>query len=300
MRLLMQLDLPGAGLSGDEEVGHRGEVQHVRPARDVPAEADLERVGRLPGLGRREDVAQRHELALLVRHLDADRAAARDGRQDAHVRARHRVRDVVAQAGDAIDLDARRELELVARHGGADGHADEARVDTEVAQRRLEDLAALLDDATVHLLRGAALQQVARRQGPVPVAVGREVDRHLTLVALTDRDVGRRVDDLRGQRRRVLVVEVGRLDDQRRRRARRPPRPPRRRLLRLLVGLGVDQVDLGDRLDGGAPRWQRPTRRERLVVLVRVREVGLHAVAPQVERVDHEGRGHAPARGRRR
>ena len=35
--------------------------------------------------GRREHVAQRHELALLVRHLHADRAAPGDRGEDAHV-----------------------------------------------------------------------------------------------------------------------------------------------------------------------------------------------------------------------
>ncbi len=37
-------------------------------------------------------------LAVDVGDLDADRALAWDGREDAHVRARHRVRDVLATA----------------------------------------------------------------------------------------------------------------------------------------------------------------------------------------------------------
>ena len=75
-----------------------GEVEHHGLAGDVAAEPDLERVRGLLRLGRGEDVAEGHELALLVRHLDADRAAARDRGEDAHVGRRHRVRDVVAEA----------------------------------------------------------------------------------------------------------------------------------------------------------------------------------------------------------
>ena len=72
---------------------------------------------------RREDVAERDELALLVRHLDADRAATGDRREDAHV-----VADAIAYAmswprlGHPVHLHARCELELVARHRRADGH----------------------------------------------------------------------------------------------------------------------------------------------------------------------------------
>ena len=51
---------------------------------------------------------------------------------------RHRVRDLLGETGHLVDLDARRELELVTGDGGTDGSADEARVDTELTQRRFE------------------------------------------------------------------------------------------------------------------------------------------------------------------
>ena len=54
--------------------------------------------------------------------------------------------------GDPVDLHARRELELVAGDGRADGHADELGVDAVLGERRLEHLAALLDEAAVDLV----------------------------------------------------------------------------------------------------------------------------------------------------
>ena len=74
--------------------------------------------------------------------------------------ARHRIGDLLGEARDLVDLHARRELELVAGDGGADGRAEEAGVDAELAHRRLEDLAALLHELRVDLARLAALQDV--------------------------------------------------------------------------------------------------------------------------------------------
>ena len=83
----------------------------------------------LVGLGRGQDVAQGDQLAVLVGHLDADGRRARDGGQDAHVGRRHGVGDVLGQAGDPGHLDAGPELELVAGHRRADGHADQPGLD---------------------------------------------------------------------------------------------------------------------------------------------------------------------------
>ena len=122
--LLMQLDLPAPVWPAISTCGNVARFGEHRVARDVAAHRDLERVLRLLRLGAREDVAERHDRAHLVRHLDADRAAAGDRRQDANVVARHRVRDLLGEARDLVDLHAGRELELVARHGRADGRAD--------------------------------------------------------------------------------------------------------------------------------------------------------------------------------
>ena len=81
--------LAGAGGAGDEQVGHRGQVDQHRPAVDVLADGHLERVGGPAGLGRRQDVAEGDELAVVVGDLDADGRAAGDGGQDAHVGGGH-------------------------------------------------------------------------------------------------------------------------------------------------------------------------------------------------------------------
>ena len=61
-----------------------------------------------------------------VGHLDADRLAARDRRQDAHVGRRHRVGDVLVEARDPGHLHAGAELELVAGDRRAHHHARRA------------------------------------------------------------------------------------------------------------------------------------------------------------------------------
>ena len=62
VRILLLEDDPaiaGTGGTGDEEMRHLREVGHDGPAVDVATDGDLERVGRLTGLGRGEDVAHR-------------------------------------------------------------------------------------------------------------------------------------------------------------------------------------------------------------------------------------------------
>ena len=43
--------LAGTGLTGDQQVGHLREVDHLRVTRDIPTESYLEGVGRLRGFG---------------------------------------------------------------------------------------------------------------------------------------------------------------------------------------------------------------------------------------------------------
>ena len=97
--------------------------------------------------------------------------------------ARHRVGDLLGEARDLVDLHAGRELELVAGDGGADGRAEQAGVDAELAHRRLEHLAALLDECGSTSLDSLRFRTLAGGQLPRALAVtGREVD--LELLAL--------------------------------------------------------------------------------------------------------------------
>ena len=158
------------------------------PAMSLPTatSSGLRRLGRFR---RREQVAERHELTLAVRHLDTDRRAAGDRSEDAHVGGRHRVGDVLLQARDPGDLDAETELELVASHGRADGHPDERGLDAVRRQRLLEHAAAGLDLLAIDGLLARAVEERHRRQDPlarrcVPsgeATPGLAADRHLRL-----------------------------------------------------------------------------------------------------------------------
>ena len=178
-----------------------------------------------------EDVAQGHQLARPVGHLDADGRLARDGGQDAHVGRGHGVGDVLGQAGDPGHLDPGAELELVAGDGRADPAADQAGLDAVGGQRAHQVLAGRVELALVlvHLLGGvqerhgrAAPTRRARAWRPAPVAGStRRLDR-LGLGVERDVDVPSRVgrllvgrcvlgDDGAGPARRphrVVVVDV--------------------------------------------------------------------------------------------
>ena len=109
---------------------------------------------------------ERDEVALPVRHLDTDGRAPRDRSEDAHIRRRHGVGDVLVEARDAGDLHSGGELELVPGDRRANGHPDEPRLDAVGGERRLEHPAGLLDQPLVDLLGGAPCEQVERRQLP--------------------------------------------------------------------------------------------------------------------------------------
>ncbi len=143
---------------------HAREVGHDRVAGDVLAEPDGERRadGRLV-----DEIAERDEVRRAVGHLDADGLLARDRREDADLGRRQRVGEVVAQRGDARDLRAGRELQLVARDARARDGADQPRLDAVLGQRRQQRRADALDVDVLALGRGAALQHARVRQAVV-------------------------------------------------------------------------------------------------------------------------------------
>ena len=114
---LMHDDFPAPGRSGDDQVGQVLKVEHPRRPCDVLTKGDGKGVGIFDGLGCREDVTECHQLAMPVGDLDADRALARDRSEDAHVRRRKRIRDVVGKTCHARDPYAGSELDLVSRNG---------------------------------------------------------------------------------------------------------------------------------------------------------------------------------------
>ena len=174
--------LAGAGGAGDQQVRRGGQVEEHRPAGDVLADGDVQRLGGGLGLGRRHDVAQADQLAGVVGDLDADGRTAGDRRQDAHVRGGHRVGDVAVEAGDPRHLHTGAELQLVAGDGGADGLAHQPGLHPVGGEGIHQGAPAGLHLGLVDRLVGAAAEVVHRRQGPL-AALGTGAELQLGLLA---------------------------------------------------------------------------------------------------------------------
>jgi len=119
-------------------MGHRGQIGDIGRAGDGLAEADAEhRSGGLELAGS-EDLAQPDHLRLFVGDLDADGVLAGDRGDDADPFGAHRHGQVVGQSGDAADLDAGRQLHLVAGDDRAGVDFGHPRLDVEIGQLFLE------------------------------------------------------------------------------------------------------------------------------------------------------------------
>ncbi len=173
--------LARAGRPGDQEVRHLGEVHHHRAAGDVTSEGDLQGMRGTLRLERLQHAAERDELPVPVRHLDADRRAARDRGEDAHVGRRHGIGDVLRERGHAGHLHAGAELQLETGDRRPDREADEVGLDAVGAEGALEDAAPLLDRLAVQVLFLALLQELEGRQLP---GTGRRPDRQAELFRL--------------------------------------------------------------------------------------------------------------------
>ena len=211
--------LAGTGRAGDQDVRHLREVRDDVPALDVLAERDGQRVVVGAGHPRPQHVAEGDVLPVDVRHLDADRALARDRADDPHVRRLHRVGDVARQLGDPLDLDAVAELDLVAGDRRATGESGDRGVDVELVEHAGQRGDHVVVGLAACLRRLADAEHVRRRQ--LVVAVGQ----HELLVPQRQRRVLRRLagpartrqrDGLAGGDR---IGVGGRLDRQRQRAA---------------------------------------------------------------------------------
>ena len=142
--------LAGARRTRDEHVRHLREVRDDVAAFDVLADTHDHRVRVVARRLAAQHVAEADEFLVGVRDLDTDGLLAGDRRQDAHVGARDGVRDVLAQPRHTVDLDARAEFDLVARHRRAARKPADDGIDAEL----LEYLGQRVDDTVV---RGGTL-----------------------------------------------------------------------------------------------------------------------------------------------
>ena len=110
-----------SGGTGHEQVRHLGEVGHEGLVADGLAETDGQVVFVVLELVGVEDVLHGHNLRVGVRHLDADGALARDGRDDTDAEGGEAQRDVVLQVLDFADANAFCRYNLVQGNGRSDG-----------------------------------------------------------------------------------------------------------------------------------------------------------------------------------
>ena len=95
-------------------------------------------LGRVARLDAGDHLAQPDHVAVVVGHLDADRRLARNRRHDPHARHRQGDRQVVGQAHDPRDPQARLELDLELGDHRAGVDLDDADLVAEIEQRPLQ------------------------------------------------------------------------------------------------------------------------------------------------------------------
>ena len=98
-----------------------------------------------------DQLGQGDRFALGVGQLDADHAAARDGR-DARRQRRHVAGDVVGQLDHPAGLDPARRLELVHGDDRARADLDDVAADVEILEHRFEQARVALEPGAVDLL----------------------------------------------------------------------------------------------------------------------------------------------------
>ena len=155
--------------TGNEQVGHLGEVHHKGLVRNGLAEGDGQFVLRFLEFLGVENALHRHDARVLVRHLDTDCAFAGNGRDDADAEGGEREGDVVLEVSDFVDAHARRGGHFVERNGGADGSLDARNLYAKTAQHG--DDTVLVGVLLRHVYRRAAvvvmLQEVERGEAIV-------------------------------------------------------------------------------------------------------------------------------------
>ena len=193
--------LAGSRGSRDEQMGHLGKVGDDVASLDILAESNSHRMVLIGGHGRPEHVTEADQLTIGVGDLDANRTLARNRTEDAHLGARHRVRDVATQGRDPLDLDARPELDLVAGDGRTPGEARHARVDVEL----FEHLRERCDDRVICLRAGAGRRPALEHAGPGQSIVDCAIEGQLLGRPCRGRRGGGIGGDSRRRRRRLEV-----------------------------------------------------------------------------------------------
>ena len=161
----------GAGGTGNKHVGQLCDVAHDAVAADVLADGKAELGLGILELGRFDDIPQIHGTHQFVGNLDAHGGDLVRDRRNAHIHNTKSQGQVPRQVGDAGELHALLQFNVIAGDGRSVGHAHNGGVDAKAGQRALEALRVELDLVPgVHSPAHAAAQQLHRRElviGPI-------------------------------------------------------------------------------------------------------------------------------------
>ena len=131
--------LTGARGTGDQQVGHLGEVGDDRRPLGIAADGELERTALHIG----QHVAQVDVLTLAVGNLDTHQRGAGNRRKDTHRLGSERKRDIVLEARDLTHALALTGLQLKGRDRWAGNPADDASATAKLQQGGLQRLGSL-------------------------------------------------------------------------------------------------------------------------------------------------------------
>ena len=156
--------LTGTGRTSDQHMRHLREVRQHEATFNVLAHTHDHRVLVRVSLRGTQHVAQGNGLTVRIRNLNTDCGLTRNRGQNTNIRARHSVRNVLAQSRHTLHLRGGTQLNLVTGHGRAAREAGDLRIHLELLQHVRQSLNHVLVDLGGFLGGRARNQHLLRRQ----------------------------------------------------------------------------------------------------------------------------------------
>ena len=135
---LMPDRLARPGGAGDQQMRHARKVGDHRHSADVLAQRQRQRRAHIVIRLGFDDLAQRHDLALLVGYLETDDRFAGNDFHDANADGRQRAGEILREIADLADLDAGRGPQFESRDHGTRLHRHDLGLHAEIAQLELD------------------------------------------------------------------------------------------------------------------------------------------------------------------
>ena len=158
-----------AGRAGNQQVGHLAEVRYLSRSGDVLAQRHGKRAAHIDVILGLKDAADADGRADFVGHLNAHGRFAGNRRFDTDARRGKIQGNIISQAGNAADLNARLRLKFVPCDGRAAADVQDSCFNAETVQRIDKDIGVFLHFfcCAGFILRRSGIEQVERR-----IAVG--------------------------------------------------------------------------------------------------------------------------------